>query len=150
MDFQPASAPTFAGYVADTGAVYGPHSGYSYGWLTNNVNATIDNNSKLSPDQRYDTLIQMQRRTNPNATWEVAVPNGSYSVRVVAGDARSHNSVYRIAAEGVTVLDFTPSASARFGDATKTVTVTDGRLTITNGIGAENNKLCFIDIARVG
>ena len=68
VNFQPASAPTFAGYTVDAGAVYGPRGdGYTFGWNANNMNATDDRNSKKSPDQRYDTLIQMQRSSNPNA-----------------------------------------------------------------------------------
>ena len=102
VNFQPASAPTVAGYVVDSGAVYGSRgNGYTYGWNADNSAAAFDRNSTVSPDQRYDTLLMMQRFSNPNAFWEIAVPNGSYSVRVVAGDPTSHNSVYSIAAEGV-------------------------------------------------
>jgi hypothetical protein len=103
-----------------------------------------------SPDQRYDTLIMMQRHTNPNASWEIAVPSGSYSVRIVAGDATSHSSVYRITAEGVLTVNGTPNATNRWLEGTQTVTVTDGRLTIANGSGASGNKICFLEIVRVG
>jgi hypothetical protein len=75
------------------------------------------------------------------------VPNGTYSVRVVAGDAASHNSVYRFAVEGVLTVDGTPSATNRWLEGTRTVTVSDGRLTISNAPGASNNKLCFVEIA---
>jgi hypothetical protein len=92
----------------------------------------------------------MQRYTNPNASWQIAVPSGSYSVRVVAGDPTSHSSVYRITAEGVLTVNGTPTATNRWLEGTQTVTVTDGRLTIANGSGASGNKICFLEIVRVG
>ena len=42
----------------------------------------------------------MQQPPEPEAVWEIAVPNGIYTVRIVAGDAGDFDSVYRIAAEG--------------------------------------------------
>jgi hypothetical protein len=92
----------------------------------------------------------MQRHTNPNASWEVAVPNGTYTVRVVAGDPTSTFGHYRITAESLTVVDHDPVETARWADKTATVTVTDGRLTIANGVGASSNKLCFVEIASAG
>ena len=91
----------------------------------------------------------MQRSPNPNAFWEVAVPSGSYSVRVVAGDPRSHFGEYRINVENVLVIDHSPDETTRWADRTQTVTVADGRLTIANGVGASANKLCFVEIARL-
>ena len=151
VNFQPASAPTVAGYLVDSGAVYGSRgNGYTYGWNGDNSAQAFDRNSKGSPDQRYDTLIMMQRYTNPNASWEIAVPSGSYSVRIVAGDPTSHSSVYRITAEGVLTVNGTPTTTNRWIEGTQTVTVTDGRLTIANGTGASGNKICFLEIVRVG
>ena len=151
VNFQPASAPTVAGYVVDSGAVYGSRgNGYTYGWNADNSSAAFDRNASLSPDQRYDTLIMMQRYSNPNASWEIAVPSGSYSVRIVAGDPTSHASVYRITAEGVLTVNGTPTATNRWLEGSQTVTVTDGRLTIANGAGASGNKICFLEIVRVG
>ena len=151
VDFQPASAPTVAGYAVDSGAVYGLRAnGQTYGWNANNAAAAFDRNSTRSPDQRYDTLIMMQRFSNPNAFWEIAVPNGSYRVRIVAGDANSTGGTYRIAAEGVLTVSGTPTGSSRWLEGTQTVTVSDGRLTVSNATGASGNKVCFLEIVRVG
>jgi len=49
--------------------------------------------------------------------------------------------------EGVLTLSGTPSSSTRWFDVTSSVTVDDGRLTISNGSGASNNKLCFVEIS---
>src|SRR5947209_19410653 len=79
VNFQPGNAPIPSGYVADTGAVYGLRaSGLTYGWNGNNSANARDRN--VTSDQRYDTLNHMQKPAFPNATWEIAVPNGSYPV----------------------------------------------------------------------
>jgi hypothetical protein len=69
-------------------------------------------------------------------------------VRIVSGDPSFVDSVFRVAAEGVLTVNGTPSAGTRWIEGTRTVTVTDGRLTITNAVGAQNNKLCFVEITR--
>src|SRR5262249_32931838 len=147
VNFQPAGAPVPAGYVADTGAVYGNRgNGYTYGWNADNSANSRDRNAANSPDQRYDTLNHMQKPSNPNAVWEIAVPNGSYRVRLVVGDPSNFDSVYRVNVEGTLAVSGTPSGGTLWFDNTVNVTVSDGRLTVSNGAGASNNKVCFIDI----
>ena len=137
-----------AGYLKDDGAVYGARgNGYTYGWNVVTPD-TRDRNATNSPDQRYDTLNHMHKPANPNAVWEIAVPNGTYTVRIISGDPSHFDSVFRVAAEGVLTVSGTPTTSTRWIEGTQTVTVTDGRLTVTNGAGAQNNKICFIEITR--
>jgi hypothetical protein len=88
----------------------------------------------------------MQKPANPNASWELAVPSGTYAVRIVAGDPSFVDGVYRIAAEGTVVIDGTPTAASHWIDRTATVSVTDGRLTITNASGSSNDKIDFIEV----
>jgi glucose/arabinose dehydrogenase/PKD repeat protein len=149
VNFQPAASPVPAGYVADSGAVFGARgNGLSYGW--NAVTSeTRDRDSASSPDQRFDTLDHMQKPSNPDARWEIAVPNGTYRVRIVSGDAGFIDSVFRIAAESTLVVSGTPTAANHWIDATANVTVSDGRLTISNAAGAMNNKLCFVEITQL-
>jgi hypothetical protein len=148
INFQPASAPVPPGYVADSGLVFGLRaSGDRFGWNADNSAHTRDREAANSPDQRYDTLTHLQKPENPNATWEMAVPNGSYSVRLVAGDPLNIDSVYRLSVEGVLALSGTPTSSTRWIEATVNVSVTDGRLTIGNATGASNNKLCLVEIS---
>jgi YVTN family beta-propeller protein len=149
INFQPAGVSVPSGYLVDSGATYGNRgNGYSYGWNANNSNWTRDRNSSLSSDQRYDTLIHMQKGSSANR-WEIGLPNGNYSVTIVSGDAAATDSVYRVNAEGVLVVSGTPTTSQRWISGTRTVTVSDGRLTLLNGSGSSNNKVCFIDINRV-
>src|SRR6185503_16194293 len=112
VNFQLNSAPVPAGYLKDGGQAYGDRgNGRTYGWNIDNTAQMRDRNSALSPDQRYDTLAYMQRPANPDASWEIAVPNGTYVVHAVAGDAAYFNITYRIAIEGVVVVDGTSNSA---------------------------------------
>jgi hypothetical protein len=149
VNFQTAGGVVPAGYLADTGAVFGARAGgLSYGWNIDNAVNARDRDSALSADQRYDTLNHMQK-TGGATVWELAIPNGSYTVHIVSGDATAINSVYKIAAEGVLVVSGTPTDTSRWVEGTKVVTVSDGRLTLTNASGATNNKINFIDVSTV-
>ena len=154
INFQPAASPAYGnGWLIDSSQVYGARgNGYTYGWNAA-FDETRDRNNAGSPDQRFDTFNHLQKPSNPNAVWEIAVPNGSYQVRVVSGDANNLDSVFKINVEGVLLVNGTPSAtpfSAHWVDSGyQTVTVSDGRLTVSNASGAANNKICFIEIAQL-
>jgi hypothetical protein len=150
INFQPAAVPVPTDYVSDSGAIFGDRgNGFAYGWdQDNSVNMT-DRNSPNSPDQRYDTFASTQA-AGGGSIWEIAVPNGTYSVFLVAGDPTRMNSTYRYDLENLLSLSGTPTAQNRWISASNLVSISDGRLTVSNGSGANNNKLCFIDIAPVG
>jgi N-acetylneuraminic acid mutarotase len=149
VNFQPSGASTPAGYVADTGATYASRgNGYTYGWNQSASTAMRDRNSGLSIDQRFDTLVHTQ--LYGDRTWELAIPNGSYSVRIVGGDASFTDSNIRIAAENVIIADGQLSSAQHWVDGTEIVTVADGKLTISNASGAVNNKICFLQITSTG
>ncbi len=136
------------GYGVDSGNIYAQRSnGLVYGWSANNTNNMVDRNSSRSLDQRYDTFAFMQRYSR-TYTWEIAVPNGTYIVRLVAGDANTTSNVFRINLEGTLALSGTQTSTARWIDRTVIVNVTDGRLTLSNGAGTTNNKICFIEITQ--
>jgi glucose/arabinose dehydrogenase len=147
VNFQPASAPVPAGYLVDGGLAYGNRgNGQTYGWNADNTAQMRDRDSALSPDQRYDTLALLQRPANPDAVWEIAVPNGSYLVRAVAGDATDYLVTYRIAVEGVLTVTGTSTSASRWVEGTATVSVSDGRITIRSASGATANRICFVEI----
>jgi hypothetical protein len=147
VNFQTASAPVPPGYLKDGGLAFGDRgNGQSYGWNMDNTAQMRDRNSSASPDQRYDTLAYMQRPANPDAVWELAVPNGSYTVRVVAGDPSYWDTAYKLSVEGVLVVSGTSNSASRWVEGTSTVTVSDGRLTIRSAAGATANKICFVEI----
>ncbi len=151
VNFQRLADPapgTFGGddYVADAGSVFADRgNGYSYGW---DVDITVyagNRDSPQSADERYDTLNIMQQGAS-EFTWELAVPDGTYSVRLVAGDAWYFSGDYRINVEDVLIISAQPSGGKRWREGTATVTVTDGRLTVSNAPGAGDNRICFIDV----
>ena len=62
-------------------------NGQTYGWNADNTGADPRSERGSVADQAYDTLTHLQKPANPNAVWEIAVPNGTYDVRIVSGDA---------------------------------------------------------------
>jgi probable HAF family extracellular repeat protein len=146
VNFQPAGAAVPTGYTADSGAVYGPRAGgRAYGWNIDNSTNTRDRNASDSPDQRYDTLIHLQRPGSATR-WEIAVPNGRYTVHLVGGDPGYTDSTYRVSVEGTIVLDGSPTLAQPWLEGTAQVDVTDGRLSVTNAAGSSNDKLNYLDI----
>lgn len=148
INFQSPASPTPAGYLADTGAVFGNRgNGETYGWINGDASsATRDRDASNSPDQRYDTLTNMQLGdpTYETHLWEIALPPGTYVVRLVCGDPSFNDSNFNVLAEGVPLVTGAPAPNWREG--TASITVTDGRLSLTNGPGSLRNKLCFIEI----
>lgn len=142
INFQPATSPSVSGYLVDSGAVFAARSGQQYGWnLINNEARDRDATS----DQRYDTCNHLQKQNG--LRWELALPAGTYEVRIVRGDAAFTNQVNHLLVEGVAMRD--PDGQDHHDDDTVTVTVNDGRLTITPAGDAVNAKLCFIEIVNV-
>jgi glucose/arabinose dehydrogenase len=148
VNFQPAGSQVPYGYIPDSGAAYAASRGY--GWISQSSSAplsmtgkTLDRNA--SPDQRTDTLIQMQSGTP--GRWEYAVPAGTYDVRVGVGDTGvTTGSNHRIAVEGqLAVNGFVASASEKYLIAQVRVDVTDGKVTL-DAAGGTNTKLLFADI----
>jgi regulation of enolase protein 1 (concanavalin A-like superfamily) len=149
VNFQTNTAPMVAGYLPDYGDIFGNRgNGFSYGWDTNNVANTRYRNSAFSFDTRYDTFNHLQK-IGGGTTWEIAVPNGLYQVRIVSGDATAFDGNFRLSAEGMVIVNGAPTTTARWVEGIGTVTVNDGRLTVDNAAGATNNKICFIEIASL-
>jgi hypothetical protein len=146
VNFQTAGSETPEGALPDSGQIFGDQgNGFTYGWDADNSVNTRDRNSVNSPNQWYDTLNHSQRP--PNGTvWEIALPNGTYKLFGVSGDPDNFDSVYDVLAEGQSFISGRPNSSERFFTGVATVTVSDGRLTISNGPAASNNKINFIDI----
>lgn len=147
INFQPASEKVPTGYIADTGLVYGNRTnGLIFGWnKKNTLNAKV-RDSERSPDARYDTLIYTYK-SDYGTVWEIAVPNGKYQVVLVAGDPDSSSGTYKFNVENVLLVNGKASSSQRWVAGTNTVTVADGRLTVSNASGYKDNKVCFIKIA---
>ena len=142
INFQPAASPTFAGYLVDSGQIFGERgNGLNYGWSGDNTTQLRDRNAASSPDQRYDTLVQFNGKN-----WELASPTAS--------TWSTSSPAIRATSTAPTAL--TPRASLSLGrpqhrqpldsQGSLRVSVTDGRLTLTGAAGSFNNKIDFIDV----
>jgi hypothetical protein len=147
INFQPAGIPIPAGHLPDSGLIYGDRgNGYSYGWKTNHSSRT-----KYYPppipwaNLRYWTLIEMMSAST--TAWEIGIANGTHQITIGAGGPVSPGDRQQIRAEGVVVVDDMPTDYNSWVGGTALVTVSDGRLTVTNAPGATKNFITFIDIA---
>lgn len=145
VNFQPAWSTTPAGYVADTGKSYSYQGSNQFGWNTNNTANVFDR--WTSADDRRDTFAAFG---NTATTWEVAVPNGQYQVTLLAGDPTSISSYYSFKLEGHNALNYAPNWNSPWTETTTTVTVADGKLTLTGGSSSWNNKINSISIRQLG
>src|SRR5207245_2347180 len=81
-----------------------------------------------------------------SAIWEIQIPNGFYWVHTVSIDTGgATDATYQFSIEGGITPAFAAVAS-RASEFTNTALVNDGRLTVTSGPSAANNKIAFIDI----
>ncbi len=133
------------GYGDDYGDVFGDREGgMTYGWIEDNTANSRHRQNDTSPDPRYDTLNHLQRAGD--MVWELAIPNGRYAVRIVAGDATAVDSVFQFSVEDVLTTTYTPSVAAVWGTFEVEARVADGLLTIRSGPAAANNKICFVTV----
>jgi glucose/arabinose dehydrogenase/mono/diheme cytochrome c family protein len=151
VNFQPAGAPVPQGYHVDAGATYGPRgNGFTYGWSRDNTADTRDRDNPASPDQRYDTLIHLQKPDGLAISyWEIAAPNGLYDVQLAAGDPSNSDGYMELQVENQILVSGAQSQAGQFLEGQALVNVTDGRITIAPGPNAVNAKLCFVRLRRL-
>jgi hypothetical protein len=148
INFQTSTTGTPSGYLADEGAAYGARgNNHTYGWNADNYENARERNAPNSPDKLRDTFNHLIK-DGRNYTWEIEVPNGEYRVQIIAGDPINTDSNYKIDVEGQRVVDGSPSSSSLWVVGSAVVSVRDGKLTVSNGNGAENNKISFIEISN--
>ncbi|MFI5493657.1 Ig-like domain-containing protein [Actinoplanes sp. NPDC051859] len=161
VNFSDAATTPPAGYVRDSGEAYAAARGF--GWVragTSTPVSLVGNGRNRNPgagqsDVRLATLMHMQLPAgSPGVTtpgsWEAAVPAGAYTVTVAVGDAGTAvDSAHWLSIEDQNaVAAFVPTASVRHATVTRTVTVADGKLTLS-AAGGSNTKLTYVDIAAV-
>ncbi len=174
IDYSDATSAPATGYLRDYGQAFGPRSGanqgtgLSYGWLAlaTDTPTSLEGNGRNrnvvgpgtttpvnQPDQRLASFVHMQLGAATNGgsitpgKWEMAVPNGAYTVTVAVGDAGVPvDSVNWVNIENQNaVAAFAPTTTSKFATATRTVVVADGRLTLTP-TGGTNTKIAYVDI----
>ncbi|HEV7805958.1 MAG TPA: kelch repeat-containing protein [Solirubrobacteraceae bacterium] len=163
FNFQPAGSAVPAGYTLESGLGY--DAGRGFGWVrADSLDSATHTALSVAPnardrgllsDQRKDTFIHMQFPASGSsstavktpAAWELAIPDGSYDVTVSVGDAAAnYDSKHLINVEGTPAVGpYVPTSANRFASATKTVTISDGRLTI-DAKGGVNTKIDYVEI----
>ena len=145
INFQQVGGEVPEGYLPDGGEVFGDRgNGYSYGWDMDIQGTSRDRGSANASDERYDTLIHLQK-DGRNNVWEIELPNGTYDLYMVCGDPDNTDQINDFDVEGVVVTD--PDGEDNFDEYTLTVEVADGLLTIKPAESANNCKIMFVDIA---
>lgn len=144
VNFQLAGAPTPNRYLSDTGEIFGSRGGgLSYGWSSNHTDVSRDRG--VNADQRLDTLLhfhQFQR-------WEFQLPNGPYEVTASIGDP-SNGSSHTLNVEGTNYWTNQALSSNEFRVLTRTVTVSDGRLTLDQGNAIEKaTRINYVHIQGI-
>ncbi len=142
FNFQPATGPSEAPYLADSGATVADRgNGWNYGWnsdLSARAEVTNFTSSALS-----NTHIGLP----PGAEWSLEeVPAGRYRVTVAVGGP-NRQTLNTINAEGETVHAAKFLGSKKTALASAVVMVVDGKLTLDNGSSANNEtSVAFLEI----
>ncbi len=143
INFQPPDVDEPSDYLVDIGLAYANReSGLNYGWLDGDNDETRVREGQS--DLRYATLNHMQKDDIPRI-WELKVPNGTYEVFLVMGDAGYTDQLNFVRLENLVLSD--PDGEDYFDEYSASVRVDDGRLTIQPTSQSSNAKLCFIEIS---
>ncbi len=145
IDFTPRDVPPAPGYQADHGDAFAAHGADSYGWTT----APGETFGAASGDPAATGVNVGSSTPDPNGpTWEYAVPDGIYDVRIGAGQPNTHDSInqFRLEGHAATTDDDGPDAEDTFFTR---VRVSDGRLTLAVAPGSVSPRITYIDINRV-
>ncbi|MFZ5968690.1 MAG: fibronectin type III domain-containing protein [Bacillota bacterium] len=143
VNFQTIGEEVPDGYIPDYGDVYGNKNGYTYGWNIDHKDMTINRNTHS--DSRLDGFSQFHE----NGIWEIELVSGDYDVTVNVGDA-VYSSTNTINVEGVNYWNNAFIGEGEFLKETKTVTVSDGKLTIDQGaLGEGQTKINYIEITKI-
>jgi RHS repeat-associated protein len=151
INHQPADELIPAGFVRDGGALFAKRTnGLSYGWEKVPGTPIVRHSF---PIPQFATCIPLG-----SASWMIDLPNGTYPVVIVCGDADSRQQTNTISVNGAVQTDPDPYDRSEdpgylrgdFDGYAVSVTVTDGKLTVNAAAGAVNPKICFIEIGHIG
>jgi len=136
INFQPlVNSGNVPGYLVDYGQLYGvnmqENNNYTYGWSTSSTGQTRQRG--LNSNELLDCVLLWKS----GATWSISVPNGSYNVLVGIGDG-VNTTTSTLNANGVNYWNNQAMTAGLFLNATHTVTVTNGKITMDQGSGGDN------------
>lgn len=130
VNFQPYSTEIPDGYIPDYGELYGTRNGYIYGWNMDHTDMSVTRD--IYQDSPVDSFIKFHE----GGVWEIELSEGSYDVTVSVGDD-VYGSVNTINVEGMNYWNLYSLDPGEFLQETKTINVSDGKLTIDQGNALE-------------
>ncbi|MEM8526930.1 MAG: Ig-like domain-containing protein [Bacteroidota bacterium] len=159
INFSDQATSPPSGWLQDYGQPYGDRGGVTYGWLETDGTTPLDltnngRNRPPTPDENTisETLLHLDYSGNPNGgnttegVWAIALPNGTYRVKVTVGDPEFNNSDHVLNVEGINLLYFEQrNAVDKTDEVEKIIEVTDGQLLIDSEMG-NNTKISSIEI----
>ncbi len=134
FNFTPLGSDSCEGFTNDYGHAFSDAAGQ--GWRE-----AIEKNSRRRgalPEDYRDTFLF----TRDSASWECEIDNGSWQVTVCVGDAAHEQIGQRVTVEGVPAIVNETTAAGRFLEATVSVEVKDGRLTMELGPQQRAQNTC--------
>ena len=146
LNFTTSTGEAFPPYENLTDEVYpnaehGVFGDITLGWV-GDVDSARDRDHVDSPDERYDSLIFA---TSPNVrTFRIDLPDGTYSLRVVAGYPQFAHTEQHLEANGVVFWTATDTGIKEWLDETNDVIVTNGTLEIKYGGGSGASLINFL------
>ncbi len=160
FNFQPESGEPVGDYFTDNGNGYGYDraTNLTHGWVDTNTGEPLEKSAADVTEHPPIDGVALERLSSislpagSSDAWELLVENGDYRVEIVAGDpADVSPQRYQVDAEGISVVDGTndPEVGDYWITGTRTISVTDNRLTISGGIDGGENRLCFISVASL-
>ncbi|MFW5959827.1 MAG: Ig-like domain-containing protein [Chitinivibrionales bacterium] len=146
INFQNSNSSVVPGYLADVGEAYGDRgNGETYGWSANN---TDNARYRSSEDEMLWATFNHLEQIAGGVSWEIEVPNGDYHVKIGSGDP-DYTEAHRIDVEDVLIVEGETSESDHRVTGEGDVTVSDGRLTVSNHPNPSvetYNKIAWIEI----
>lgn len=144
INFQDTETPVPEGFFADYGDIFDLRdNGLTYGWSHDHTSMA---RQREFPEN--GVLFNTMNHFRNDTCWEIELENGSYNVTVAIGDG--WESTHSLAVEDVTYWEDLTLEGSDFRVDTKTITVTDGRLTITP-MDADKwgTRICYVIIEPV-
>lgn len=145
IQFVPRGRAAAPGYEADSGEEFGlKPSGSAYGWNSDQTQALRAVESTDAPDERFGHAIQ----ANPGsgATWELAVPNGPYRVRLVVAATADSQQVAHVSVEGISKQSTGVVPGLVWQEMHAVTWVADGRLTLSESDLSPTFGFCFVEV----
>lgn len=143
INFQDRDTPVPEGWYPDYHELFGPkENGLVYGW---SKAETMTRNRGYTDNVQLATMTHMRN----SEVWEIELENGLWDVEVCIGDAWT--STYKLQVEDVVFWDNLTLENREWVIKSKTIEVTDGRLTLSPMDNEKwGTRICYIIIKPTG